>query len=245
VAADLPVRAPAYKAPPPVVVWSWTGFYIGVNGGYSFGNDRLDQIAVQNGIVGPSLEKGIVAPRGGIFGGQLGYNWQVGSVVLGLEGDAQWSGQRDTVCGPQFCQTNPGITLATLVEHKLKWFATARGRIGWANEGYLIYVTGGGAWGSVDETDTLINTNLLPAPVVASFSQTKGGWTVGAGIEAHLAGNWTAKLEYLHFDLGSTSNVLPVPAINATLTTNSRIRDDIVRAGINYKFGFAPVVASY
>src|SRR5690242_8853300 len=95
-AADL--RAPVYKAPPPVPVWNWSGFYVGVNGGYSFGNDDVTQTVSQNGVAAIVPEKVVVAPKGGIFGGQAGYNWQVGSLVLGVEGDAQWAGQRDRAC---------------------------------------------------------------------------------------------------------------------------------------------------
>jgi outer membrane immunogenic protein len=247
IAAD--IRVPAYKAPPPLPMWSWSGFYVGINGGYSFGSDSFTQTLAQaNGAVVSSAEKLVVAPKGGIFGGQLGYNWQVGSIVFGAEADTQWSGQSDRVCGALICQAAGAAIGSTFVEHKLKWFSTVRGRLGWANEGYLLYVTGGGAWGGIDETDSFVNTNN-GINSVASFSTSKGGWTVGAGIEAHLWGNWTAKLEYLHLDLGSTTNVLTLlsagGAFLGTVTTNSRIRDDIIRGGINYKFDSWPVVAKY
>jgi len=239
-AADLPVRAPAYKAAPLAAVWSWSGLYVGIDGGYGFGNDPFSQTVVQPGGTLASFEKSVVAPKGGFFGGQMGYNWQVGSIVLGVEGDAQWSGQRDKACG-LVCEAAVNAVESTTVEQKLKWFATARGRLGWANEGYLLYVTGGGAWAGIDETDTFIDQGRT---FVAGSSRTKSGWAVGAGIETRLWGNWTAKLEYLHIDLGSVTSVLPVSS-TASIVTDSRIRDDIVRAGINYKFGYGPVVASY
>jgi outer membrane immunogenic protein len=238
VAADLPVRAPAYKAAPLAAVWSWSGLYIGIDGGYGFGNDPFSQTVVRPGGNAASFEKSVVAPKGGFFGGQMGYNWQVGNIVFGVEGDAQWSGQHDKVCG-FLCEAAVGFVEATTVEQKLKWFATARGRLGWANESYLLYVTGGGAWAGIDETDAFIDAGLT---FVAGSSRTKSGWAVG-GIETRLWGDWTAKLEYLHIDLGSATSVLPVSG--ASIITDSRIRDDIVRAGINYKFGYGPVVASY
>jgi outer membrane immunogenic protein len=237
-AADLST-APIYKAPPPVAVWSWTGFYIGVNGGYGFGSDDFTQSFTQPGLPASSFGKNTVAPKGGLFGGQAGYNWQVGSVVLGVEADAQWADQHDTSCG-FLCQRQTGATGGILVTQKLKWFATARGRLGWANDGYLLYVTGGGAWGGIDENDTLI---VVPGGTFGvSSSTTKSGWTAGGGIEARLWGNWTGKFEYLHMDLGNTTSVfVPDPTAGVTIVTTSHIRDDLIRVGLNYKFGYGPI----
>jgi outer membrane immunogenic protein len=231
-AADLST-APMYKAPPPVAVWSWTGFYIGINGGYGFGSNDFTQSLTQPGIVASSFDKHTVAPKGGLFGGQAGYNWQVGNVVLGVEGDAQWADQHGTSCG-FICTNQQGATAGITVSQKLEWFATARGRLGWANDGYLLYVTGGGAWGGIDENQTL----FLPAGTLAgSSSTTKSGWTVGGGIEARLWGNWTGKLEYLHMDLGNMTSVfVPDPVAGITIVTTSRIHNDLIRAGLNYKF---------
>lgn len=243
-AADLPVYK---KAPPPVPTWSWAGFYAGINAGYSFGRDPFDQTIPEIGYV--SATDSIVNPRGPLFGGQLGYNWQAGQVVFGLEGDAQWAHQRDTSCGVTcFVQGNGEMTVFT-VSQTLDWFATARGRLGWANDDYLLYVTGGAAWGGVRESDPRLAEFIPTFP--ANFSNTQFGWAAGAGIETRLFGNWTAKFEYLHLDLGSTGNTnavpmqcgafVPVlggiPCLGAfTLNTRSSIRDDIVRVGLNYKF---------
>ncbi|HEV3500068.1 MAG TPA: outer membrane beta-barrel protein [Bradyrhizobium sp.] len=105
----------------------------------------------------------------------------------------------------------------------------------------MLYVTGGAAFGGVEETDT------VPAVAAASFHQSRSGWTAGGGIETHISGNWTAKLEYLHIDLGSTTNMFAFQSggFPFAFSTSSSLRDDIVRAGLNYKFGFGPVVASY
>ncbi|WP_371259455.1 outer membrane protein [Bradyrhizobium sp. URHD0069] len=172
-------------------------------------------------------------PKGGLFGGQAGYNWQVGNVVLGVEGDAQWADQHDTSCG-FLCQNQGALTAGITVSQKLEWFATARGRLGWANDGYLLYVTGGGAWGGIDENQTL----FLPAGTLGgSSSTTKSGWTVGGGIEARLWGNWTGKFEYLHMDLGNMTSVfVPDPVAGITIVTTSHIQNDLIRAGLNYKF---------
>jgi outer membrane immunogenic protein len=243
-AADLPA-APIYKAPPPVAVWSWSGFYIGLNGGYSFGSDDFTQSLTQPGIVANSFDKHTVAPRGGLFGGQAGYNWQVGSVVLGVEGDAQWADQRGTSCG-LLCLNQTGQTAGITVTQKLKWFSTVRGRLGWAHDSYLLYVTGGGAWAGIEENDALVVSGGGGGTFGASSSTTKSGWTAGAGIEAQLWGNWTGKLEYLHMDLGNMTTVfVPAPAAGITILTTSHIRDDLIRAGLNYKFGYGLTLAKY
>jgi outer membrane immunogenic protein len=237
-AADLPLKA----LPPPVPVWSWTGFYAGVNAGYSFGRDPYNQ-ALDNGTI--TFASTMVAPRGAVLGGQLGYNWQINHFVFGLEGDGQWTGQRDTGCGGIEClvQSN-GEVGAFQVEHKLEWFATARGRLGWANDSYLLYVTGGAAWGGIRETDRATLDTLTDSK---SSSQTRNGWAAGVGVETRLWGNWTAKVEYLHLDLGSMTNVSHLSGGNPAglsftdvVTTNSRIRDEIIRVGLNYQIWGTP-----
>jgi outer membrane immunogenic protein len=201
-----------------------------------------------------------VAPKGGLFGGQLGFNWQTGPVVWGVEGDIQWASQTATACG-EFC-TNiaspvvPGLTVANVaptVYQKVKWFGTARGRVGYANNGAMIYVTAGGAWAGIDETDNFsINAPIPPflftSAQTASFSRTASGYAVGGGIEMRLWAGLTAKVEYLHLDLGGVTNtfafVPPEPAGTTLTTVHNRFKDEIVRVGLNYKFGnyYAPVV---
>jgi outer membrane immunogenic protein len=234
-AADMNVRQPVYKAPPVLPpAWSWTGFYLGINGGYSTGTDEVTQVFSAPGGTISSFGNSNVSPRGGFFGGQLGYNYQIGSFVWGVEGDAQWADQHDTACGV-VCASGPGGgTLAATVDQKLDWFSTARARLGWANEGWLFYVTGGGAWAGVKENDTFTAT-AAPISAAGSFSSTKSGWALGGGVETHLFGGWTGKLEYLHMDFGSSTTTFTLPA-PSTLSTTTKFTDDIIRAGINYKF---------
>ena len=240
-AADLPVYK---KAPPPLPTWSWAGFYAGVNAGYSFGRDPFSQTIPETGYV--SATNSVANPRGPVLGGQLGYLWQSGHIAYGLEGDAQWARQRDASCGVTcFLAGNGEMTVFT-VSQRLDWFATARARLGWANDNYLLYVTGGAAWGGVREYDPRSFEFIPDFP--ANFSNTLSGWAAGAGIETRLFGNWTAKFEYLHLDLGTTTNTTAFPLQcggvggafcvgSQTVTTRSAIRDEIVRAGLNYKFG--------
>jgi outer membrane immunogenic protein len=267
-AADLAAR-PYTKAPPAMVeVWNWTGFYIGGNGGYSWGRSNTD-VTYFNTATGALIlppPGSITASRfdmnGGIAGGQAGYNWQVSNWVLGIEADIQWSGERGSalyrcgatatggVCLPGLTFLPPGATGTTLaLDQKLEWFGTVRGRAGVVvTPRVLLYGTGGLAYGSIKSTGFLsgFDPNGGTVTSVGSNTDTRFGWTVGAGAEAMITGNWTAKLEYLYMDLGrfnaGTFSLAPLSPISATVS--SKFTDHIVRAGINYKFG-GPVVAKY
>ena len=230
------------KAPAPApTVYNWTGFYLGINGGYGLGRDPFDQTNPTPGF--PTTISSIssrVTPQGGLFGGQLGYNLQSGHMVYGLEGDLQRANQNDTAgCGLD-CISNPlgPLTgIAGSAQQQITWFGTARGRLGWANDGWLFYITGGGAWGGIKATTA---ASFAPPPIAASETTNliKSGWAFGGGTEVRIAGPWTAKIEYLYLDLGSTADtlVLPPPVLGpGTLTTNSSIHDHIVRAGLNYR----------
>src|SRR4051812_37148612 len=128
-AADLPRREMPYKAPAYVAAYNWTGFYLGINGGFGFGDSHWSGFGASN------------KPSGGMVGGTAGYNWQgAGSPwVLGIEGDVDWADNKDsTLCGGVACQT------------KNTWFGTARGRVGYSFDRFLPYVTAGAAFGGID-----------------------------------------------------------------------------------------------
>jgi outer membrane immunogenic protein len=208
-AADLQRAAPVYtKAPPPVEVFNWTGFYIGANIGYSSG--RTDLFGLE-----------FADPKGVIGGGQIGYNWQaMGSPwVFGVEVDGQGTGQDQSAT-----VIVPGVGAVTATD-SLPWFMTFRGRVGYAFAPmFMIYATGGGA--VVDHKFAVTAGGLG----TASIEDTRLGWTAGAGIEGAFYRNWSWKVEYLHIDTGSfNSNAAGVP-----LTW--RVTDEIGRFGINYRF---------
>jgi outer membrane immunogenic protein len=267
-AADLPVKA----RPAPVIVdtWNWNGFYLGLNGGYSWGRSRttVDYFNAITGlpIVPPpgSVTSGTFNLNGGIFGGQVGYNWAGNGWLFGFEADLQWSGEKGSAtftCAPAgfiagpctpFVTAGlpagfPGTTL-TLEQH-IQWFGTLRGRAGWlVTPSVLLYATGGLAYGSIKSSGALtsITPNLVVTSTLFSNSKTNAGWTIGGGIEGHLGGNWTGKLEYLYLDLGTVSGgpfTVPLTGIGASFS--SRITDHVLRAGINYHFPPGPVVARY
>jgi len=196
-AADLPRRMPA-KAEPVFVppAWSWTGFYVGINGGGGFG--RSDFAA--------PFPSGSFNTSGGLVGGTLGYNYQMDNIVLGVEGDIDWSNIRgSTPCAGTICET------------RNDWLGTARGRLGYAFGNFMPYVTGGLAVGDIK--------NSIAG--VGNATETKAGWTAGGGVEAHISGPWSVKAEYLFVDLGRGASVLG---------SDAKFQTHIVRAGLNYKF---------
>ncbi|MBI5263828.1 MAG: porin family protein [Bradyrhizobium sp.] len=245
-AADL--ARPYTKAPPSVVeVWNWTGFYIGGNVGYSWGRSS-DTSTLTNGV-GTVLftSAGSANMDGVIGGGQIGYNWQMQNWVWGLEADIQGSDQeggRNFVCPAGVCTPPigqllvvPGPAVPVTLNQKLEWFGTVRGRVGvLATPTVLFYATGGLAYGEIRTAET-----IGAGAFAFSSSDTKAGYTVGAGVEGVIGGNWTAKLEYLYVDLGRVSGsfVTTIPALGGSVLTSnysSRITDNILRVGVNYKF---------
>src|SRR5579884_2958359 len=172
------------------VPMNWTGFYAGVNAGYGAALGPVTQSFT------PSTNGGYqfaIAPQGWFGGGQLGYNWQTGPLVLGLEADAQGGHASQALCY-DFC----GVGTFGISQTQT-WYATMRGRLGWAYGPVLLYGAGGAAF-------TTIKTNLsqtLGNTVSGEFSDTRTGWTLGAGVEGVLAGPWSAKIEYLYMDSGS------------------------------------------
>jgi outer membrane immunogenic protein len=239
-AADLPVKAP-YAPAPIIPAFSWSGFYAGLNAGYGWSDASVSI----NGLGGPAWNPYYPDPLrdhsftrdGFVGGGQIGYNYQINRFVLGAEADFQWTdiqGSFDTsgVGGG-------GVGPYTLhYDERMDWFGTVRGRLGYTPmDRLLIYGTGGFAFGHVSATSNLDFTGSTQYD--QSGSATKTGWTAGGGVEYAFAGPWSAKLEYLYYDLGTLSLVAdPSPANPPFQTqTDFPIRGSIVRLGVNYKFG--------
>ncbi|HEY6903839.1 MAG TPA: outer membrane beta-barrel protein [Candidatus Acidoferrales bacterium] len=230
-AADLPMKAAPYVASPPV--FSWTGFYIGGNVGAGI---MLDQGFVNSNIVND--RHGI----GGLGGGQIGYNWQIGQLVLGIEGEGFWSGMR--VTQDQFVGINPGTLFATATI-KNKWDWDIAGRFGLAFNRALVYgkagwVQGGFQW---DQTFTF-GTEFITA------NHNLDGLLIGIGLEYAVDNNWTVKFEYDY--LGFPAKDLLFTAgcatcVPVTLTQNVSADKHIFKVGFNYLFnwGAAPIVAKY
>jgi len=247
-AADLanpPPPPTPIPPPPPTPICEWCGLYLGINAGVGVGVDSFNTSISAGGPDFPGnaflSSSDTHALTGGLFGGQIGYNWQAGNWVFGGEFDWDWSGQQNT--STKAAQNLGGVGAAASLtdSDKINSIGTLRARLGWANAGWLWYVTGGVAWAEVNDTFTGSTTNPLVAlnGTSVSFSQTKSGGTVGAGVETRLWGGWSTKLEYLYANLGSTDRAFTRTnglGDFATLTSNHSLSDHMVRFGLNYRF---------
>lgn len=208
---------PGQQAPALGPTYRWGGFFVGGTFGYGIG--RNDSTVT---VPGTSAETFFLSPRGLDVGGIIGYNWQFGSWVVGLDGDFQGS------TGSGYLT---GLVNGTTIDQKLSRFGTVRGRLGYGVGDALFYATGGAAFGEVTES---INA--------ASFSHSKSGFAVGGGIENKLdffgllSPNWTTRTEYLFVDLGGVSDTFGTVGVPAqTLTSN--IHEHIWRTVVSYRFG--------
>ena len=231
-AADLPPsppRAPAVYVPAVLPVYNWAGVYVGINGGWGWGNAKW----TANAVGGPGGFPGATGSphdNGGIVGGTLGANFQTGGFVFGVEGDWDYSaintGTTASICTfSGQCQTGNN------------WLATARGRFGYAADRVLFYLTAGGAFANVQ-------TNFNGT----TTGHTQSGWTGGGGVEWAFADNWSAKIEYLYVNLGNGSVSCasttctnasggltpPGPAIPISVS----LTENLFRVGVNYKFSW-------
>jgi len=205
-AADLGIPSAATYAP-----YSWTGVYAGLNAGT--GSAAATATASLAGLSARASE----TLTGYVGGGQLGINLQVGPVVLGAEGDLQGGTQRSTVT-LGFANATDGID----------WFGTARARLGFAIDRWMPYVTAGWGYGGAQSTLTTAGAGTISA--ISSHSL----FAAGAGLEAAVWGNLSAKVEYLYLDTGNITTTSPTPFGN--LIETSRIKDNIIRGGLNYRF---------
>jgi len=227
-AADLPMKALPYTpAPAP---FSWTGFYIG---GLAGAGIMLDQGFTSQNIV--SDKHGF----GGLAGGQIGYNWQMGMLVLGIEGEGFWSGMRIT--SDQF----EGNNLFATTTIRNKWDYDIAGRFGIAINRALIYgkagwVAGNFGWNLTTPLDPAFNTNA---------SATLNGLLIGLGLEYAFTNSWTAKFEYDYLGYPAKDVLFrTVDCATCTpFTTTQSVSADkhIFKLGFNYLFNAAPVVAKY
>jgi outer membrane immunogenic protein len=234
-AADLPARAaPVYQAP--VVAPTWTGLYLGVNGGdgwaanFKASSTFFDPTGVN--VITPATSN--MKATGAVFGGQLGYNWQTGNWVWGVEGDFDSASiEKFNNAGATVVAAGAGITES--LHTKVDWLASIRGRLGYVWGPGMIYATGGGAWASVD-FDAGGPVNDFPL----LSTSTKSGWTVGAGYEWLINPNWSVRGEYLYYKFMNTTSttVAAGTVLPGTFTTHTLadFNISVVRFAVNYKF---------
>ena len=228
VGADLQVGAPAYRTPiAPAPTYNWTGFYLGGHVGGAWDHRSVDHFST---VTGAPTGTSSTDASGIMGGGQLGYNYMVvPNWVIGVEADISGANLRST----SVSQSPPRAPI-TQGDSKVDLFGTVRGRVGYAWNNWLFYGTGGFAWAEEDLTRTQLagTTGNATPGTVESSSATGTGWTAGGGIEWAIVQNWTARIEYLHLDLGTVSVTAPI----AERRSDVSLTIDTVRAGLNYKF---------
>jgi outer membrane immunogenic protein len=234
VAADMPL-----KAPPPVAIFSWTGCYVGAYVGAGAGRtSTVDAIDAAVPAFQGLTWNNRINISGAIGGGEAGCNYQVGTWVFGVEidgGAAAKSGQQNLIAP---------FNTAFIHQSNERWLATARVRLGYAADKWLLYVTGGGAWAGVEESAW---NSVIPA-ISRMEMQTRNAWTVGVGAEYALGYGWSIKGEYLYMDFGTSRYFNPpLAGANVNSAIDVKLNQSVVKFGMNYKFdwGYGPVVAKY
>jgi len=233
-AADLAAR-PYTKAPPMIAaIYDWSGFYLGVNGGWGSSRNCFTNTAIA-GIAVPPVGEGCHDATGGTAGGQVGYRWQSGAFVFGLEAQGNWA---------DFRGSNPSLAaLGATNRTRIDAFGLFTGQVGYAWNNTLLYVKGGAAITDNRYEGLLTGTGT----VIDRVSPTRWGGTVGAGVEFGFAPNWSAGVEYDHLFMGTQNNaftsVFPVAGVN-TRTDSIRQDADLVTARVNYRWG-GPVIPKY
>ena len=224
-AAD--ISRPVYKAPPAgalPVTYDWTGFYIGGHVGYGWADKHwtdafgLNTSHTSDGFLG---------------GGQAGFNYQINQLVLGIEGDVSWANLK----GGSAQTFGLAAPITSTFNSEVDWTSTLTGRLGVAFDRWLVYGKGGVAWAG----DRYSTTRFQAPGTIAEITDTRWGWTAGAGVEYAFAPQWSAKLEYNYMDFGSQRYSF---APGTFTDIDQQIH--AVKFGINYKFGYGgPVVARY
>ncbi len=223
-AADLsrpaPAPAPVYTKAPMMAPFSWTGFYIGGDGGYGFGTS--------SGTVTGGVPAGTAAysfnPTGPIAGGFIGGNYQIGQLVLGAEADWQWA----NLTGSGSAAGTGGLPASVTASTTVKDYGSARGRIGYAVDHWLIFGTAGWAWGAW-------STAYGPtggAVVATSSANSNTGWTAGGGLEYAFTSYLLGRVEYRYTNLGTVAFTSPTVS-----DTGNKVVISDVRAGLAFKFG--------
>jgi outer membrane immunogenic protein len=229
-AADLPMKAPPVRVVQPIP-FTWTGFYVGGSAGFISQNTQgtdLGGPSGGDGLIGRAGDQYGISGVGGLFGVNVGYNWQFDPRwVLGIEADIAGSTINNTFNFSSF-------RLPSYVSSKLSSLGTVRGRIGYAFDRVLLYATGGFAYGHVQNGAAYNYTNT--ANYTVSTSGTRTGWTAGAGLEYAYLNNWTVRVEGLYVDLGSTTGSAPGSGPTSGCRFGFKNRYTLGRIGLNYKF---------
>jgi outer membrane immunogenic protein len=244
-AADLPGRPPVMlPAPAP---FSWTGAYFGIEGGYNWASAKSGFSISSTTLSGlppviPTVDASgsrTMSLQGGMVGAEAGYNWQANdSFVVGVEGDANWSGLSGSMVNGGPIPVVGGV-YSIAQQLKTDFYGSLRGRYGFTPfDRLMIFATGGAAFAHINYTSAFTDTFNENENV--SIKGVKTGWVVGAGVEYALVSNWSAKIEYLHSQFAASSGTGTGVLTDGTVATISHstgsLAIDTVRIGLNYQF---------
>jgi outer membrane immunogenic protein len=234
-AADLGAR-PYTKAPFAVAaIYNWSGFYIGLNGGYGSTHKCWDLTSFAGFPVVPSVSEGCHDATGGVGGGQVGYRWMSGPVVFGVEGQGDWASLRGT------SPSSPAaLTAAVTNQSKIDAFGLFTGQVGYAWDNVLWYLKGGGAVTHDKYNGFVTGTGFA----IDQASETRWGGVVGTGIEFGFAPGWSIAVEYDHLFMGSRNVSFNFAGLANTRTDSIKQNVDMGTVRVNYTFG-GPVVSLY
>lgn len=256
IAADLPVRGPAPAPAPVFTAINWSGFYVGLNAGYTWGKADLGvtHLPTQAGFNADPY--GVALDNNGFIGGaQIGYNFQSGSLVYGVEADLQYSNAKDRLGFGPLALFGGALQAGSfgIANSELRALGTVRARLGVTVGSALIYVTGGLAFGKIDDFSRSqygggVGGAFDAFNYIGTTDSWRTGYALGAGLEYAISQNWSLKGEYLYYNLGDHSVIGNPVTPNAPFQTRNNWSNDghIARVGVNYRFGGAgPVVARY
>jgi opacity protein-like surface antigen len=204
------------KAAPAPIAYSWTGAYVGANFGGAFNHEDMTT----------PIGLAPTDPSGVLGGGQLGYNYQFSTWLLGIEGEFDGTTAQGTA---NFVDPVTSTALAVTSDHR--WYSTASGRLGYVMGSLMIFAKAGGAWMNADYQFSVTNSGLT---ATSSINSTRSGWNAGVGLEYLLSPKWSAKVEYDYLDFGSNTVGLVTPVGNG-VTFKTNVNE--VKVGLNYHFG--------
>lgn len=259
IAADLPVKAPRLAPVVAAPAFSWNGCYVGANVGWARAEHDLSSLVTAPPAIIVQAARtalnnagfGSIDGSGFTGGGQIGCNWQpsASAWVFGIEGDFNFLSADASRNTGNYVEPVSGRTVRSIDDIGMDWFATVRGRIGYAFREVLVYATGGVAFANIDVAkrfawdflDGCAVVNGLQECHVGGASGTRAGWTLGGGLEWAFRPNWSAKLEYLYADFGSDSFTTVNNGAAFIGLTQSAVHSvdttlQVVRVGINYRF---------
>ncbi len=242
-AADLPARLPT-KAPPVVaaVPYTWTGCYVGGHVGAGWDRTKFTDQSPGQLLAPPGASIGVNSDAGVLGGVQAGCDYQfAGNWVIGFGGDIAWTDIHGVANDPFFVGKNGApVPISTRTEA----IASVTGRVGYAWDRFLVYGKGGGAW--AHDKYSISNLNCILVTCNLNGSTDRIGWTAGVGVEWAFAPNWSALVEYNHYGFGNKGITFTDPAVAAVVVYNARQDIDVIKVGINYRFGGpGAVVARY